>query len=185
MLIPVFALGRAQELCLLIDTYWERLNINVPIYFSAGEFLQTIEERRKGGGGLETDKDRARGTLCLSLLYECFSKRAGLTEKANHYYKLFINWTNEKIKDTFIQRFVLCVCLVRLCVSCECVCVPCKWKRSVSQPSLSHSLALFFCVGTCLISSMSSLLIVRLLMLLVPWCSLQVQECFMPVSPKK
>jgi len=29
---------------------------------------------------------------------------AGLTEKANHYYKLFINWTNEKIKKTFVKR---------------------------------------------------------------------------------
>ena len=63
VLIPVFALGRAQELCILIDTYWERMNLKVPIYFSAG-----------------------------------------LTEKANKYYKLFINWTNEKIKKTFIQR---------------------------------------------------------------------------------
>ena len=28
----------------------------------------------------------------------------GLTEKANNYYKLFINWTNEKIKQTFVKR---------------------------------------------------------------------------------
>ena len=63
VLIPVFALGRAQELCILIETYWERMNLDVPVYFSAG-----------------------------------------LTEKANQYYKLFINWTNEKIKETFVQR---------------------------------------------------------------------------------
>jgi hypothetical protein len=36
VLIPVFALGRAQELCILLDTYWERMNLTVPIYFSAG-----------------------------------------------------------------------------------------------------------------------------------------------------
>lgn len=36
VLIPVFALGRAQELCLLLDSYWERMNLNAPIYFSAG-----------------------------------------------------------------------------------------------------------------------------------------------------
>lgn len=36
VLIPVFALGRAQELCILLDTYWERMNLNIPIYFSAG-----------------------------------------------------------------------------------------------------------------------------------------------------
>eukprot|EP00039_Didymoeca_costata_P001686 m.54297 g.54297 ORF g.54297 m.54297 type:complete len:615 (+) comp10915_c0_seq2:178-2022(+) len=63
VLIPVFALGRAQELCILLETYWERNNLNVPIYFSAG-----------------------------------------LTEKANHYYKLFISWTNQKIKKTFVER---------------------------------------------------------------------------------
>ncbi|CAG8481002.1 7600_t:CDS:2 [Paraglomus occultum] len=63
VLIPVFALGRAQELCILIETYWERNNLTVPVYFSAG-----------------------------------------MTERANEYYKLFINWTNEKIKSTFVHR---------------------------------------------------------------------------------
>lgn len=63
VLIPVFALGRAQELCILLETYWERNNLTVPIYFSAG-----------------------------------------LTEKANQYYKLFISWTNQKIKRTFVER---------------------------------------------------------------------------------
>lgn len=28
----------------------------------------------------------------------------GMTEKANLYYELFINWTNQKIKETFVQR---------------------------------------------------------------------------------
>jgi integrator complex subunit 11 len=64
VLIPVFALGRAQELCILLDTYWERMNLgSIPIYFAAG-----------------------------------------LTEKANLYYKLFIGWTNQKIKKTFVRR---------------------------------------------------------------------------------
>jgi len=38
VLIPVFALGRVQELCILIETYWERMGLGgeVPIYFSAG-----------------------------------------------------------------------------------------------------------------------------------------------------
>ncbi|XP_028514027.1 integrator complex subunit 11 isoform X2 [Exaiptasia diaphana] len=63
VLIPVFALGRAQELCILLETYWDRMNLKAPIYFSTG-----------------------------------------LTEKANHYYKLFITWTNQKIKNTFVQR---------------------------------------------------------------------------------
>jgi integrator complex subunit 11 len=63
VLIPVFALGRAQELCILIETYWERLNLDIPVYFSGG-----------------------------------------LTSKANDYYKLFISWTNQKIKSTFAKR---------------------------------------------------------------------------------
>lgn len=63
VLIPVFALGRAQELCILLESYWDRMNLNIPIYFSLG-----------------------------------------LTEKANHYYKLFISWTSQKIKSTFVQR---------------------------------------------------------------------------------
>jgi len=63
VLIPVFALGRAQELCILLETYWERMNLKVPIYFSAG-----------------------------------------MTEKANNYYKMFISWTNEKIRKTFVER---------------------------------------------------------------------------------
>ncbi|WCJ33621.1 Cleavage and polyadenylation specificity factor subunit 3-II [Euphorbia peplus] len=40
VLIPTFALGRAQELCILLDDYWERMNLNVPIYFSAGLTIQ-------------------------------------------------------------------------------------------------------------------------------------------------
>jgi integrator complex subunit 11 len=29
-----FALGRAQELCILLESYWERMNLTVPIYFT-------------------------------------------------------------------------------------------------------------------------------------------------------
>merc|ERR1719272_1760794 len=36
VLIPVFALGRAQELLILLESYWERMSLQVPIYFSAG-----------------------------------------------------------------------------------------------------------------------------------------------------
>ena len=31
VLIPIFALGRAQELCILIDTYWKRTNNKAPM----------------------------------------------------------------------------------------------------------------------------------------------------------
>ncbi|KAK3222138.1 hypothetical protein Dsin_009163 [Dipteronia sinensis] len=40
VLIPTFALGRAQELSILLDDYWERMNLKVPIYFSAGLTIQ-------------------------------------------------------------------------------------------------------------------------------------------------
>lgn len=64
VLIPVFAVGRAQvityncltprirsqmtesyvsqELCILIETYWERMGLTVPIYFSAGSILSAF-----------------------------------------------------------------------------------------------------------------------------------------------
>ncbi|KAK3130000.1 hypothetical protein QOZ80_6BG0487650 [Eleusine coracana subsp. coracana] len=41
VLIPTFALGRAQELCILLDDYWERMNLKVPIYLSAGLTIQS------------------------------------------------------------------------------------------------------------------------------------------------
>lgn len=63
VLIPSFALGRAQELCMLLDDYWERMNLKVPIYFSAG-----------------------------------------LTIQANMYYKMLINWTSQKVKDSYTTR---------------------------------------------------------------------------------
>jgi len=63
VLIPVFALGRAQELCILIESFWERMGLKIPIYFSTG-----------------------------------------MTSKANNFYKVFINWTNEKIKKNFVER---------------------------------------------------------------------------------
>lgn len=34
VLIPIFALGRAQELCILLDTHWRRTKSEVPIYFA-------------------------------------------------------------------------------------------------------------------------------------------------------
>ena len=36
VLIPIFALRRAQELCILIDIYWRRTNNKAPLYFIGG-----------------------------------------------------------------------------------------------------------------------------------------------------
>jgi integrator complex subunit 11 len=64
VLIPVFALGRVQELCILVETYWQRMNLgHVPVYFTAG-----------------------------------------MAARATEYYRLFVNWTNQKIKESFVER---------------------------------------------------------------------------------
>jgi len=63
VLIPVFALGRAQELMILLESYWQRMDLAVPIYFSAG-----------------------------------------LAQKANDYYKLFINWCNQSIRQDLSEQ---------------------------------------------------------------------------------
>ena len=60
VLIPVFALGRAQELCILLESYWERTNLKVPVYFSLGLTEKVGGDAasrggstaRGGGGGL-------------------------------------------------------------------------------------------------------------------------------------
>lgn len=36
MLIPVFAVGRAQELAIILECFWKRVNLNYPIYFAGG-----------------------------------------------------------------------------------------------------------------------------------------------------
>ena len=36
VLIPVFAVGRLQEILLMLNDYWERMNCNIPIYFASG-----------------------------------------------------------------------------------------------------------------------------------------------------
>lgn len=87
VLIPVFALGRVQELCILVETYWQRMNLTVPVYFTAG-----------------------------------------MAARANEYYRLFVNWTNQKIKGKLC--FVSSLLVIVLVCSCACVCV---WLRSHSR----------------------------------------------------
>lgn len=36
VLIPVFAVGRAQELAIILDAYWTRLQLKFPLYFGGG-----------------------------------------------------------------------------------------------------------------------------------------------------
>jgi len=65
VLIPIFALGRAQELCILLDTHWRRTGCTIPIYFAGP-----------------------------------------MAEKANFYYKTFTNWTNNAVKNIFLNHNV-------------------------------------------------------------------------------
>eukprot|EP00297_Palpitomonas_bilix_P006031 CAMPEP_0113880598 /NCGR_PEP_ID=MMETSP0780_2-20120614/7879_1 /TAXON_ID=652834 /ORGANISM="Palpitomonas bilix" /LENGTH=431 /DNA_ID=CAMNT_0000867301 /DNA_START=281 /DNA_END=1576 /DNA_ORIENTATION=+ /assembly_acc=CAM_ASM_000599 len=46
VLLPVFALGRAQELCLLLEQYWDRMGLTTPIYFSGGLTSRATEYYR-------------------------------------------------------------------------------------------------------------------------------------------
>lgn len=63
MLIPVFALGRAQELMILLSEYWDRLELDVPIFFSAG-----------------------------------------MAARANQYYRFFVQWCNQAVRETFVEK---------------------------------------------------------------------------------
>lgn len=45
VLIPVFALGRAQELCIIIEEYWALHDLKVPVYFSAGNQMICCRSR--------------------------------------------------------------------------------------------------------------------------------------------
>lgn len=63
VLVPIFVFGRAQEMCLLIDSFWERMGLKIPIYLTTG-----------------------------------------MAEKANEIYRQFINYTNQTVKERFIER---------------------------------------------------------------------------------
>ena len=65
VLVPIFALGRAQELCILINSYWKKINNKTPIYFVGP-----------------------------------------MAEKVNFYYKLFQNWMNYHVQETFEKENV-------------------------------------------------------------------------------
>lgn len=78
VLIPVFALGRAQELCILLDEYWERMNLEVT--WNNGLRISSLAI-----------------DLSLALLQVPIYLSHGMTSKANMYYKLLVNWTSEKV----------------------------------------------------------------------------------------
>ncbi|KAF2356596.1 Beta-Casp domain [Trinorchestia longiramus] len=177
VLIPVFALGRVQELCILLDTYWDRMNLTVPVYFTMGlaetvtngavyfmglaetvtnravyfmglaetvtngavyfmglaetvtngavYFIRLFETVTNGPvyftmGFAETVTNGAvyfiglaktvtNGAVYFMGLAETVTNGAvyftmGLAETANKYYRMFITWTNQKIRRTFVHR---------------------------------------------------------------------------------
>uniref|UniRef100_A0A3Q4BIY8 Integrator complex subunit 11 n=1 Tax=Mola mola TaxID=94237 RepID=A0A3Q4BIY8_MOLML len=60
------------------------------------DFLKKVHESIERGGKVRVQE---RMNLKAPIYFS-----TGLTEKANHYYKLFITWTNQKIRKTFVQR---------------------------------------------------------------------------------
>ncbi|GAB1289353.1 Integrator complex subunit 11 [Apodemus speciosus] len=61
------------------------------------DFLKKVHETVERGGKVLIPVERMN--LKVPIYFS-----TGLTEKANHYYKLFITWTNQKIRKTFVQR---------------------------------------------------------------------------------
>lgn len=55
VLIPIFALGRAQELCLLLESHWEENSLNSPIYF-AGQLIEKANSVYRRFINYTTDK---------------------------------------------------------------------------------------------------------------------------------
>ncbi|KAH0788798.1 cleavage and polyadenylation specificity factor subunit 3-II [Histomonas meleagridis] len=47
VLIPVFAIGRLQEVCLMLNDYWERIECKIPIYFASGIGAKATEVYRR------------------------------------------------------------------------------------------------------------------------------------------
>ena len=89
VLVPVFALGRAQELMCLLDDHWERMGLTV---------------RGRGGGGwwVVGPASRPRSQPLPSppsppLQYPIFYS-AGMTARANAYYNLLTGWAAERVR---------------------------------------------------------------------------------------
>ena len=47
VLIPVFAVGRLQEILMMLDDYWTRMQCDIPIYFSSGMGARATEVYKK------------------------------------------------------------------------------------------------------------------------------------------
>ncbi|KAA6389910.1 MAG: putative Integrator complex subunit 11 [Streblomastix strix] len=47
VLIPVFALGRVQELCLIADRYWSQNDMTIPIYYTQGLAARAMPSYRQ------------------------------------------------------------------------------------------------------------------------------------------
>jgi len=79
----------------------------------------------------------------------------GLTEKATNYYRLFINWTNQKIKKTFVNR-----------------------QAQHRLPSSPYPKYIYiFILGICSISSTFHPMNAEWQTTLVPWCCLLHRGC--------
>ncbi len=107
VLIPVFALGRAQVRKMKLLQIGPKSNLGVFLSLNPTGALHLI------GDILGAHEFESSNLLQVSFGYNnslrTFSHSrccdsTGLTEKANNYYKMFITWTNEKIRKTFVER---------------------------------------------------------------------------------
>ena len=101
MLIPVFALGRAQA-CLDSDTNIPTtsfiLIVTSGAVHSAGDVLGAQQHQ---SARLLFCRHVGTRALCFQITHEC---AIHITRQGGEYYKLFIGWTNEKIKQSFVHR---------------------------------------------------------------------------------
>lgn len=64
----------------MLDAVWQRRGMSVPIYYS----------------GVRAASKRARVRTAQSIAR---ASAAGLAERASFFYKIFVDWTNERIKS--------------------------------------------------------------------------------------
>jgi integrator complex subunit 11 len=102
VLIPVFALGRAQELAILVEEYWQRCGLTVPVYFSAGltsKVRHRLADRTESAVFSTYPLPLRSGRGRRGWIW----RRATANSRgvqANLYYKLLVSWTNQQVKAT-------------------------------------------------------------------------------------
>lgn len=91
VLVPVFALGRAQELMCLLDDHWDRMGLTV-------RGLRGGVGRWVARAAAAAVPNRAGPPRRHPLLQYPIFYSAGMTARANAYYNLLTGWAAERVK---------------------------------------------------------------------------------------